>query len=210
MDNSEPPRSKNGGKYSEHRQQEQKNGRSSFLRKVQLKKRAQKRWIITAFALSFCITAVLSLGSNEVVASINVLVAIPVLLFFIFVGVLFDTIGLAVAIADVKSFNSMAARRLKAGKKAVWLITNAEKVSSFCNDLIGDIAGVMSGATGAAIAVNLFPGNVWPALIITSLIAAFTVGFKAVGKLIAVKYSEHIVLFSAKALCGFQGSSKAG
>jgi hypothetical protein len=58
----------------------------------------------------------------------------------------------------------MASRRMETGKKAVWLISNAEKVGSFCNDLVGDICGVMSGATGAAIAARLFDGlhgDVW-------------------------------------------------
>ncbi|PKM62919.1 MAG: hypothetical protein CVU97_02785 [Firmicutes bacterium HGW-Firmicutes-21] len=207
MGNNEPPRSiKNGGKYPADKPNDIKNGKSNIGRKEQLKKRSQKRWIITAFALSFCITAVLSLGSNEVISSLNVLVAIPVLLFFIFIGIVFDTIGLAVAVAEIKPFNSMASRRLKTGKKAVWLITNTEKVSSFCNDLIGDIAGVLSGATGVAIAARLFSGgaSIWLTLAMTSLIAAITVGGKAIGKLIAVEYSEQIVMFSAKVLCGFK------
>lgn len=203
MDNTDPPRS---SKRSENniteKPSEAKNGKN-IGKKEMLKKRSQKRWVITAFALSFCITAVLSFGSSEV-SQLNILVAIPLLLLIIFIGILFDTIGLAVAVAEIKPFNSMAARRLETGKKAVWLISNSEKVSSFCNDLIGDIAGVLSGATGAAIAVKLFPGNVLLNLILTSLIAATTVGFKAIGKLIAIKYSEKIVFYSAKFLSGFK------
>ncbi len=198
MDNTEPPRSKNSeaGKN--------KNGTN---KKEYLKKRAQKRWVITAFALSFCITAVLSLGSDIVVSTMDIFIAIPVLLFFIITGIVFDAVGLAVAIADIKPFNSMASRRMETGKKAVWLISNAEKVGSFCNDLVGDICGVMSGATGAAIAARLFDGlhgDVWLTLIMTSLISAIIVGCKAIGKLIAVKYSEKIVLYTAKVMCGFK------
>lgn len=196
--NTEPPRSKNS------ETSKTKNGTN---RKEYLKKRAQKRWVVTAFALSFCITAVLSLGSDAVVTNMDILIAIPVLLFFIVTGIVFDAVGLAVAIADIKPFNSMASRRMETGKKAVWLISNAEKVGSFCNDLVGDICGVMSGATGTTIAVRLFdglPGGVWLTLIMTSLISALIVGFKAIGKLIAVKYSEKIVLYTAKVMCGFK------
>ena len=198
MDNTDPPRSKNTDTNNKNKY--------GTNRKEYLKKRAQKRWIITAFALSFCITAVLSLGSDTVVSS-NVFIAIQLLLFFIFTGILFDVIGLAVAIADIKPFNSMASRRMETGKKAVWLISNAEKVGSFCNDLIGDISGVMSGAAGAAIAAKLFSGKiggVWLTLAMTSLISALIVGFKAIGKLIAVKHSEKIVLYTAKVMCGFK------
>ncbi len=209
MESKEPDRSikqakSSGGKPSRTHNQ----NKTRLTKKEQQKRRTQKRWVLTAFVLSFLITAVLSLGSTEVVASINVLVAIPVLLFFIFIGVFFDILGLAVAVAEVKPFNSMAARKLKSGKKAVWLISNSDKVTSFCNDLIGDIAGVMSGVTGAAISVNVFDSNLWLTLLLTSLIAAATVGFKAVGKIIATKHSEGIVLFAAKVLSGF--SDKPG
>ena len=200
MDKTDPPRSKTFESNNNHKG---KNGN----RKEYLRKKAQKRWIITAFALSFCITAVLSLGSDVVVSTLDMAIAIPVLLFFIFTGIIFDAVGLAVAVADIKPFNSMAARRMVTGKKAVWLISNAEKVGSFCNDLVGDICGVMSGATGTAIAARLFDGmvsEVWLTLMMTSLISAMMVGFKAIGKLIAVKHSEKIVLYTAKVMCGFK------
>jgi len=96
---------------------------------------------------------------------------------------------------------------METGKKAVWLISNAEKVGSFCSDLIGDICGVMSGATGTTIAARLFDdvaSGVWLTLIMTSLISASMVGCKAIGKLIAVKYSEKIVMYTAKVMCGFK------
>lgn len=205
MNNIEPPRDTNGGaKNLPEKSSESKNNKSSFGRKEQLKKRSQKRWVITAFALSFCITAVLSFGSGEVVDKLDMLIAIPVLLIIIFLGIVFDMVGLAVAIADIKPFNSMASRRLKTGKKAVWLIKNSEKVSSFCGDLVGDISGVLSGATGAAIAVELFKENVWFTLAMTSLIAATMVGCKAIGKLLAIKHSDVIVLYAAKVLSGFK------
>lgn len=203
MDKTDPPRSKTV-ETNNNNKNKNKNGTN---RKEYQKKKAQKRWVITAFALSFCITAVLSLGSDVVVSTLDIAIAIPVLLFFIFTGIIFDAVGLAVAVADIKSFNSMASRRMATGKKAVWLISNAEKVGSFCNDLVGDICGVMSGATGTAIAARLFNGmasEVWLTLMMTSLISAMMVGFKAVGKLIAVKYSEKIVLYTAKVMCGFK------
>lgn len=170
------------------------------------KKKAQIRWICTAFLLSFLITAVISVAVGEVSENANIIAAIPLLLFFIFLGILFDAIGLAVATADIAQFNSMAARRLRAGRMGVWLISNSAKVSSFCNDIVGDICGVVSGATGTAIAARLFlgAGAFWLTLCLTSLIAALTVGFKAIGKEIALTYSNSIVLFTAKLLCGFR------
>ena len=171
------------------------------------RKRQMRRWALTMLLVSFLITALLSLASGEIIEGLPMFASILVLVLFVALGIVFDIIGLAVATADVTAFNSMAARRLKTGKKAVWLISNTEKVSSVCNDVIGDIAGVVSGATGAAIAAQLFSESAsgfWLSLTLTSLIAAVTVGGKALGKQYAVRYNEKIVYWVAKLLCGFQ------
>ena len=133
MDEKPLPRSKGTNK-----QKEKKN-----------KKKSNTKWIVTATSISFVISAVLSAASDKVVDLLPVVIASTVLIFIISLGIVFDIIGLAVATADIAPFNSMAARRLKTGQKAVWLINNAEKVSSFCNDIVGDIAGIVSGATGS-------------------------------------------------------------
>ncbi len=178
-------------------------------REKKSKKKSNTGWVVTAFSISFVISAVLSAASDKVVEMLHVLVAAAVLIGIISLGIIFDIIGLAVTTADIKPFNSMAARRLKTGQKAVWLVNNAEKVSSFCNDIVGDIAGVVSGATGAGIAVKLF-GTMDAdiafllTLMLTSLISAVTVGGKAMGKSVAIKHNTNIVTFAAKVLCGFR------
>ena len=173
------------------------------------KKKSNTSWALIAFSLSFVITAILSAASDKVVNVLPLLAAAAVLIAIISLCIIFDIIGLAVATADIAPFNSMAARRLKTGQKAVWLINNAEKVSSFCNDIVGDIAGVVSGATGAGIAIKLFSSMdsdiaFLLTLALTSLISAVTVGGKAFGKSAAIKYSTNIVMFVAKLLCGFR------
>ena len=147
------------------------------------------------------------------IGQLNIYIAFFVLFLFISVGVVFDFVGLSVATADEKAFHSMSARRIPAGSKAVYLIKNAEKVSSFCNDVIGDICGVISGATGAAIAVRLFMesnstvtfvGN----LLLTALISTMTIGSKAALKGIGIRYSNGVVLVVAKILCFFDFRKK--
>lgn len=189
-----------------HKKEPIKKDQPKREQKKEQKRRARIRWICTAFLISFLITAVISIAAGEVADHASIFAAIPLLLFFIFLGILFDTIGLAVATADIAQFNSMAAQRLRAGKKGVWLVSNSAKVSSFCNDIVGDICGVVSGATGTAIAARLFlgAGAFWMTLCLTSLIAALTVGCKAIGKEIALKHSNAIVLVVAKLLCGFR------
>ena len=159
------------------------------------------KWITAVFFLSFVITVVLSALS----ASINIsggrgfLLAGVVLMSFIVIGVVFDIIALAIATADEKPFHSMAAHGVKSAKYAIKLIRNAERITNFFSDVIGDIAGIVSGSTGIAIAAGLFLSSdreehtVAAGLLITGLIAAMTVGGKAFGKSIAINYNTKIV-----------------
>ena len=173
--------------------------------KKDAKKKSRVKWVVTAFLLSFVISAVFSVARGEVTANASIIVAILLLLFFIALGILFDVVGLAVATADASPFHSMAARRLRAGKKGVWLIANSDKVSSVCNDIVGDICGVVTGAAGAAIVAKLFTdGAMWYSLAVTSLISALTVGGKAACKSFAMKHSDSIVMFVAKSMCFYR------
>ncbi len=186
-----------------------KGGNQTKAKDKKSKKKSNTKWVVTATLTSFTISAILSAASDKVVEILPVIAAAAVLLFIIGLGIAFDIIGLAVATADISPFNSMAARKLKTGQKAVWLINNAEKVSSFCNDIVGDIAGIVSGATGAGIALKLFMDldadiAFLLTLALTSLISAATVGGKAAGKSLAINHSTNIVHFAAKLLCGFR------
>lgn len=75
-------------------------------------------------------------------------------------------------------------------------------VSSICNDVIGDICGIVSGSLGAAltsyIVIKLNGNLLWITILITSFISALTVGGKAIGKTIAMKKSDNIVFFAGK------------
>ena len=85
------------------------------------------------------------------------------------------------------------------------MVRNAEKVSSICNDVVGDICGIISGATGALIVTHITAGTdgatkVLVSLLITGLISAGTIGGKAAGKGIAVAASGRC-LRCAAAFC---------
>ena len=82
-----------------------------------------------------------------------------VLLLFIALGIVFDMIGVASTSATEKEFHSMAAHRVRGAREAVWMVRNAEKVSSICNDVVGDICGIISGATGALIVAHITSGG---------------------------------------------------
>ena len=81
------------------------------------------------------------------------------------------------------------------------LLRNAEKVSSFCNDVVGDICGVVSGSASAVIAVKALSNlnsDAVGQLIMSAVVAGITIAGKALGKNIAMSKPTQIVHLVAK------------
>ena len=156
------------------------------------------RWVITIFLVTIVISGTISFVSDEVMSSSGIVTAFLILLTIILLGIIFDIIGMAVASADEKPFHSMAARKVPGAQAAIRLLRNAERVSSICNDVVGDICGVVSGSASATIAAQIL-NNLefgWPQLISLSMsafCAGLTVGSKAIGKTFAVNSATEIV-----------------
>ena len=156
------------------------------------------RWVVTVFFVTLVVSGMISLISDEVMARSGLLAAFAILLGIVFLGIIFDIIGMAVATASEKPFHSMAARKVPGAQEAIRLLRNAERVSSICNDVVGDICGVVSGSASATIAALILThvDTVWPravSLCMSALVAGLTVGGKAIGKTIAVNSCTQIV-----------------
>ena len=156
------------------------------------------RWVVTVFLVTLVVSGMISLISDEVMASSGLLAAFAILLGIVFLGIIFDIIGMAVATASEKPFHSMAARKVPGAQEAIRLLRNAERVSSICNDVVGDICGVVSGSASATIAALILThvDTVWPRAVslgMSALVAGLTVGGKAIGKTIAVNSCTQIV-----------------
>lgn len=162
------------------------------------------KWFFQILLISFSISMVFSTLSEVLLSNVNIILGIIIILVFIFIGVLFDMIGVAVASADEKPFHSMSSRKVKAASLAVKLKKNADKVSTICNDVVGDICGIISGSVGAVIAIsiaNKFNFNlIITSLIVTSLISGLTVGGKALEKSYAINNSNEILYNFAKSI----------
>ena len=162
------------------------------------------RWVVTVFLITVVISGIISLVSDEVMDSSSLPVAFLILLAIVMVGIIFDIIGMAVASADEKPFHSMAARKVPGSQEAIRLLRNAERVSSICNDVVGDICGIVSGATGAVIVARLQKGlNLESVLIsvgVTALISGATIGGKALGKPFAMNQSKRVVHLAGRFL----------
>ena len=156
------------------------------------------RWVVTIFLVTIVVSGAISLLSDLIMSGSSMPVAFLILLVIIFIGIVFDVIGMAVASADEKPFHSMAARKVPGAQEAIRLLRNAERVSSICNDVVGDICGVVSGAASATIAAQILSKFefTWPqivSLLMSALAAGLTVGGKAVGKGFAVSSCTQIV-----------------
>lgn len=171
------------------------------------KKTIDYSWIIKIIVASFLISIIFTLISETVIPNVGIIIGIILTIIFIFIGVIFDMIGLAVATSDEAQFHSMVTKRVKGSKMALKLKKNADKVSSFCNDVVGDICGIVSGSTGAVIAIKIVEiynfNNLLVVLIVMGIISSLTIGGKALEKGIAMKKSNKILFNFAKVLSVF-------
>lgn len=162
------------------------------------KKKRETSWVVTIILWSILISGSVNLLSDVLLRNVNILVAFVILIFIIILGVVFDIIGVAVTAAQEKPFHAKAAKKLPGAKVAIKLIKNADKVSNFCNDVIGDICGIVSGGIGALILAKVIIAlpELNAALIsafIGSIIAAATIGGKAAGKRFAMNQSNKVI-----------------
>jgi len=168
------------------------------------------RVLIITLAISF----VLNISSETLLSNVGIIVSILILILFIAISILFDMIGVAVTAANLEPFLARASKKERGAKEVIKLIKNADKISSFCCDIVGDSCGILSGAVGASIVVkiSLSSGDFLSILIATlvsSIITALTVFGKAICKGLAVNYSNEILIKVGRFLSFFHyGSTK--
>ncbi len=185
-------------------------GDSYDKEKVRVKaknKNGKKRdniWPIKVFVLTFVIACAFSFFSEATIRRIdNLILAVLILLIIVAIGIVFDIIGIAVASASEVPFVSMASKKIRGAKEAIRLIRKADQVSNFCNDVVGDICGIVSGAAGGVLIMKIMWTNFTSleesllSIIISSLIAAVTVAGKALGKSFAITNCDKVVYYTA-------------
>ena len=164
-------------------------------------------WIIKIIILAFFISVIFTSISETVIPNVNTIIGIALTLIFILIGIIFDMIGVSVTAADEKVFHSMSSQRVRGAKTAVKMKKSADKVSSFCNDVVGDICGIISGSTAAVISLNLTQqlkvNSLFITLIVMGIVSALTIGGKAFVKGIAMKKSNKILFRFAKIISIF-------
>jgi CBS domain containing-hemolysin-like protein len=165
-------------------------------------------WGIKIFVLSFILTIFFSFFTEIIISSSTLVVCVIVLLFLLLINIICDILATAVTSCQINPFLAMASSKIKGAKMAVYMCKNSHKFASICADVVGDICGIISGSAGAALVLIIMSNsnntkNVVYSIIISSIIAAFTVGGKAFGKTFAIKNNQNIVFFFAKIFAFF-------
>ncbi len=174
-----------------------KKAKDSFYEKYNMK------WVLLITLWTFMLAIGFSLVSENLVRKLDVLFAFILLLLIISVGVVFDIIGIAVTASNERPFHSMAANKIDEARTAIKLVRNSSQVSNFCNDVIGDISGIISGAVATSIIFRLVPilglkNGTLLTIVLTGFTASLTVGGKGIGKAIANYHHDEIILKVAK------------
>ena len=131
------------------------------------------------------------------------MLAIIILIVTIFIGIIFDIVGLAVTVAKEEELHAKASKKVRGAKKSIKLIRNSNMVSNICADVVGDVCGVISGSMAALITMKItekFGIEFNIQFIISAIVASLTVRGKAIGKGVAKRNSTKIVHMFGKAL----------
>ena len=154
------------------------------------------KWAFKVFILSISLSIIFSLVSQSLLPSLSPFFSIFVIVFFVFVSVIFDMVAVA--------FTSINKEQLDKFKNengyimAVKLCERADKVASFGGDVVGDICGILSGAGGVSLVVNMNIQdanlNLLVTCLVSSLIAGITIFCKAIMKTYALQNCEQIAI----------------
>lgn len=166
------------------------------------------KWLLTVLLISFILSIVMSITSEGLIPKVNVVIGIIIILLFIFIAVIFDMIGVAITAQEETPFHSMASKKIKGSTNSVRLLKNSDKIASICNDVVGDVCGVVSGSAGVLVANTISESfDINKSIIVlvtTAIIASLTITGKAYGKTIAINNSKSITEKVGKVLHRFQ------
>jgi len=160
-------------------------------------------------ATSFFLAVVLFWLSEIVAIKLqNLFLSFLFLVIIILIGIAADIVGTAVAAAREAPFHAKGAKKVPGAQESVFLIRNADRVANICNDVIGDIAGTLSGAMGIALVLQImlyWPGGnrLFLNMLAAGLIAAVTIGGKAMGKQLALTRSNEVIFLVGRFLAAW-------
>lgn len=161
----------------------------------------KSNWTYKVFFITFLLAALFTSITN-LFTNVGIITLSLVIIIVILIGILFDMIGVATLTSKKENFHARASKKQKGAKESISLLKNASVVASFCNDVVGDVCGIVSGGLGTILAITIATNYNLNVILVTTLVAAFisalTVGGKAIGKNIAIKKSDNIIFYVGK------------
>ncbi|MCK6257644.1 hypothetical protein LCY76_13700 [Fictibacillus sp. KIGAM418] len=160
------------------------------------------KWSTGIAVITLVLAAIFSVASTLLLSGVSWGMGMVIVLIIVLIGVFFDIIGVASTAANEVPFHAMASEKVPGARHAILITRNADRVANFCNDVIGDISGIISGTASAAVIVELTmnlgrgEGTVFEhtvSILFTGVIAALTVGGKAFGKSYAIHHATAII-----------------
>ena len=168
----------------------------------------KNNWVYKVFLWTFILSTIFSFSTNYLSNHASIVIMVIIILLVIAIGIIFDMIGASTLTSKESTFHSMNAKKIKGAKETIKLIKNSVKISSICNDIVGDICGIISGGLGAVLAISIASLTKFNATIISvitaALISSLTIGGKAIFKNVAIKNSDKIIFNVGKLLSIFK------
>src|SRR5690625_535429 len=167
------------------------------------------KFSLTIAVITFVLAAIFSIVSSSLLSKIIWYLGMIVVLIIVLIGIVFDMLGIASTAAKEAPFHAMAAEKVHGAKESVIIIRNADKFASFSNDVIGDISGIVSGTATAIVVLQISQIlgysdgsaiHISISVILTSFVAALTVGGKALGKYFAIQNSTESIMMIRKVI----------
>jgi len=160
------------------------------------------RFSLSVAVITFVLAAIFSIISTMMLSGVKWGLGMLLVLLIVLIGIFFDILGIASTSADESPFHAMASKKVNGSKQAILITRNADRFANFCNDVIGDISGIISGTASAIVVIQLTISFGYSedsafqyivSVVFTSIVAALTVGGKAFGKSFAIRYSTEII-----------------
>ncbi len=171
-----------------------------------VKDKPNYKWAFQTLILSISLSIIFGLLSQTLLSKLGVTMAIVGICVFIFLSVVFDMFGIAVASADEEKFLEWRKDGVFGASAGLHLCENSEKVCCLCADVVGDICSTLCGAGGACVVVALTQTLqnqnlvLLISTIVSAVIAGLTIFFKAIMKEYAITNSNKLILFIGKVL----------
>ncbi len=161
-------------------------------------------WALRIATLGLVLGVAMSYPSQLGVTVLAPVMSAAIILVVILIGVFADIVGVAATRANEKPFIARASKKVPGALAGLYLVRRADAVANIALDLIGDLAGTVSGALSAGLALRLTGEH--SLLIVTAgavgIVSALTIGSKAIAKTYAVRHADEVVSLVGRLLDG--------